>query len=362
LQKKNILILYAAVGHGHKKIAYNIAAALEQDGHTITLKNILEVQKGFLSEKGTSVYLSIVRRVPGIWSFLYLNPIFLFLAWPFRLIPAAFNNKKVKAALEEADYDLVICTQITASTILSYLKRTGYFKKKFVTTFSDFHLHRFWVYKNADMFLANIDEQKEEMVSMGYDPKKIAVCGITLQPRPNLTKADMRMKLGIEQNSKVALIFGGSLGYGFGETTIEDTLQSADVALVVCGGNAQLYERLQKEYGNNPRVKLFGYIDNIQELYAASDLGVCKPGGLTTTECLQWGLPIIANSYLPGQEELNFVYLLKHKLIVDAKKNLAELVRKEFETHEFAEQLKTNPYVAKVVGDGRVVREAIGNL
>jgi processive 1,2-diacylglycerol beta-glucosyltransferase len=361
MKQKKILFLYQAVGHGHKKIAYNIAAALEKDGYNITLKNILEVEKGFLSEKGTDLYLKIVRQVPEIWKFLYVNKVFLLVAWPFRMVAAVFNNKKVKQILDEGDYDLVICTQITASTIMSYLKYIGYYKHKLVTTFSDFHLHRFWVYKNVDLFLANIIEQKQEMISMGYDPAHIAMCGITLQPRLQITKQEARKKLEVH-GEKVALVFGGSFGYGFGEDTIDAARESADTVLVICGTNQALYDGLKKIYDGDEHVKLFAYIDNVQELYAASDVVVSKPGGLSTAECLQWNLPIIVSSYLPGHEELNFNYLLERKLIVDGTKNLAQVVKKEFETHAQAESLLTNSHVQEIVGDGEASRTAIAKL
>ncbi len=361
MKQKKILFLYQAVGQGHKMIAYNIAAALEKDGYDITLKNILEVQKGFLADKGTSLYLKILDRIPSLWKFFYVNPVFLFVAWPFRMVAAVFNNKKVKALLQEDDYDVVICTQITASTIMSYLKYTGYFKKKLVTTFSDFHLHRFWVYKNVDLFLANIVEQKEEMVSMGYDPERIAICGITLQPPLEISKEEARTKLGVT-DEKVSLVFGGSFGYGFGEDTINAARESSDTVLVICGTNKVLFNALSKIYAEDSRVKLFGFINNVQEFYAASDLSVSKPGGLSTAESLQRKLPIIVSSYMPGHEELNFHYLLDRKLILDGTKNLAAVIKQELDTHAQAASLQTNPHVAEIVGDGEAVREAIAKL
>jgi processive 1,2-diacylglycerol beta-glucosyltransferase len=44
---------------------------------------------------------------------------------------------------------------------------------------------------------------------------------------------------------------------------------------------------------------------------AASDVVVTKPGGLTTSECLAMGLPMIVHAPIPGQEERNCDYLLE---------------------------------------------------
>ena len=44
---------------------------------------------------------------------------------------------------------------------------------------------------------------------------------------------------------------------------------------------------------------------------AASDLMIAKPGGLTTSECLAMGLPLVIVKPIPGQEERNAVFLLE---------------------------------------------------
>ena len=48
---------------------------------------------------------------------------------------------------------------------------------------------------------------------------------------------------------------------------------------------------------------------------------ITKPGGLTTTESLASGLPIVVINPIPGQEEENAIYLEKHKVAIWIKKN-----------------------------------------
>jgi processive 1,2-diacylglycerol beta-glucosyltransferase len=59
------------------------------------------------------------------------------------------------------------------------------------------------------------------------------------------------------------------------------------------------------------RLRPFGFTDRVAELMAASDVAVTKPGGLTTSECLALGLPMIVHAPIPGQEERNCDYLLE---------------------------------------------------
>jgi processive 1,2-diacylglycerol beta-glucosyltransferase len=49
----------------------------------------------------------------------------------------------------------------------------------------------------------------------------------------------------------------------------------------------------------------------VEQLMACADLAITKPGGLTTSECLAMGVPMIIHSPIPGQEERNADYLLE---------------------------------------------------
>jgi processive 1,2-diacylglycerol beta-glucosyltransferase len=54
-----------------------------------------------------------------------------------------------------------------------------------------------------------------------------------------------------------------------------------------------------------------GYTDRMHELMKISDLFIGKPGGLTTSEALACGLPMVIVSPIPGQEERNSDHLLE---------------------------------------------------
>lgn len=51
---------------------------------------------------------------------------------------------------------------------------------------------------------------------------------------------------------------------------------------------------------------------------ACADLAVTKPGGLTVSECLAVGLPMVLIAPIPGQEERNADYLMEQGVAVKA--------------------------------------------
>jgi processive 1,2-diacylglycerol beta-glucosyltransferase len=59
--------------------------------------------------------------------------------------------------------------------------------------------------------------------------------------------------------------------------------------------------------------KLFplGFTTTVERVMTAADLVVTKPGGLSVSECLAKGRPMLLVSPIPGQEERNADYLLE---------------------------------------------------
>ncbi len=82
--------------------------------------------------------------------------------------------------------------------------------------------------------------------------------------------------------------------------------------IVMAGKNASALAALQILAARYPgRLVAQGFTDKVERLMACADLAVTKPGGLTTSECLAMGLPMIVNSPIPGQEQRNADFLLE---------------------------------------------------
>jgi processive 1,2-diacylglycerol beta-glucosyltransferase len=351
--KPSILILYSGIGHGHKSLAENITHQLSQD-HDVDLVNLFEIEKGnALATNGTSFFLWMMERAPALWNFFYTNKVFVSATLPFRRPVASFNSKKVLAILNAKHYDAVISCHAMTSAIVSYLKLKNKFNGKLIVAFSDYHLHRYWMFDNVDLYLANIPEQKKEMVALGTPAEKIAVVGMTLKQMFQADVFNVKRELGISQDKKVVLVAGGTSGYGIDLRAIQD-LQKDAVVIVVCGNNKKLHDQLVLHA--NESLKVFGYVNNFPELYAIADILVSKPGGLTIAECLQRNLAVAVTSFMPGQERLNYHYLRDHKLIMT---DYAQ-VKNEILMKSFSETLPNNPARNLIVQDsGNLVREAI---
>jgi processive 1,2-diacylglycerol beta-glucosyltransferase len=372
---KRILIFHTSVGLGHKSIAENIGFFLERAGFEVKLADVLQVQKGTLVNITTWLHQLINTKTPYIWKWLYLNKRFTDLTLSSRVRVAARNHSPLKRLLDEFNPDLVITTQTTASAILEYLKINHLYNKPWIIAFSDYHLHRYWLYDHPDHYLVNITEQKEEMIRLGIPAEKISVCGMTVKPLGEVDVPAVKRKLNIPATNKVVLIGSGSLGTGVSiewlrSLTNQILAQSKDTSIViVCGKNQALYETLENAHLPD-KVHIKGFYKPMAELYAISSIFVTKPGGLTTAESLQRHLPLLITHWLPGQEELNITYLLANNLIIPrpepaSAEAIAHVVAQELASGNVSLSLKSNPIAAQLTQaghEGEAVIHAVNSM
>lgn len=374
---KKILVLYTSVGLGHKFIAENIAYHLEQAGYEIHLHDILQVQEGVMVNFGIWLHSFINRRLPFIWRWLYFSHLVNSISIPLRIPLAKTNSENLLKIVEQFKPDAILSTQTTASAAVASLIEQKKFTGKFIIAFSDYHLHKFWLYDQADLYLANIDEQKQEMVRLGIDANKIIVCGITLKPLEPIAKRVVKQNLGIldddnNHKQKIVIFGSGSLGIGFDQNLLTDYLKqlvSKDEnihVLVLCGKNKQLKHYL--DVLNIPRVRALDFYKNPSELYQVGDVLLTKPGGLTIAESLQAGIKIQITHTLPGQEEPNYDYLLQNNFVYPVPqpltaKNLVASTIKLLNDDEPAGETSTSSFKITQAGqEGKILKESINKL
>jgi len=354
--KHKILILHTSVGLGHKSIAENIGYYLSAAGYEVRLADIGKVQEGKFEKIVVGVHQFINKRLPFVWGWLYRWGHYVIL--PFRVFIAGFNYKLAKSFIDDFHPDLIISTQTTSSAVAAYLKKQKLYTGKFGIAFSDFHLHKYWLYNEADFYLVNISEQEQEMLRVNIAKEKIFICGIILKPKLFVDTAAVKNRLGIKDGDQVILIGTGSLGIGFRKKNLESMLKIEKAKIVfLCGKNKKLFEDLNKL--NLPNLIPLKFYQPMDELYAIADIFVGKPGGLSTAESLRWNLPLVVCYTLPGQEEKNLAYLSRRRLVINRPEDLAASVGQELKTGEFRQSLKQNPERLKVFQEGGALTLAV---
>ena len=83
-------------------------------------------------------------------------------------------------------------------------------------------------------------------------------------------------------------------------------------AVVVCGRNDQLKSQIEGLTAfQRDRYRVLGYTSEMADLMRTATLFVGKPGGLSSSECMAAGLPMVLIHPIPGQEVRNSDFLLE---------------------------------------------------
>jgi processive 1,2-diacylglycerol beta-glucosyltransferase len=89
-------------------------------------------------------------------------------------------------------------------------------------------------------------------------------------------------------------------------------------------------------------VKVYEFVDNMDELMTVSDVIVTKSGGMTSSEAMAKDLPMIITSAIPGQEARNSRYLVRCGTAIPAftVKKAKEAILDIFSSQEKLDGLK----------------------
>jgi processive 1,2-diacylglycerol beta-glucosyltransferase len=340
--KKRILILYASAGHGHSKAAMAVEQAIRAQGLAeVKAVDALSVCPPYFKRGYEGLYYFLIRRLAWLWGFLYFltdNPFVYIFVKIARRLHNAFFAKMLESYILTVDPDVLICTHFLGSEVAEHLKRKGLLRSKLITVITDYLPHTFWLEKHTDLYAVGSDETKADLIRRGIPENKIRITGIPIEEKfsHKLSRAEAASKLGIDPEQFTVLITSGGGGVGLVEPLVDQLLyqNQALQILAVCGTNQALAQRLQKK-ASPSKLLVFGFVDNIQELMAASDLLVGKGGGLTITESLCMGLPMVLVGALPGQETRNVSCMLSNGSARRARSATQAVSQiKEFISHE----------------------------
>jgi processive 1,2-diacylglycerol beta-glucosyltransferase len=202
--------------------------------------------------------------------------------------------------------DAVIATEVGACELAALCKHQASATFALVgVELMDFN--RGWVQPEVDLFLTTHEDLGAELVAAGADASRVVTTGQPIDPifASHFDRATVREKLGVRQDAVQILVALGSQGFGRPELIVSQILRVPHPLEVVMmtGRNRRVKERLQKYCERLPQVRVLGWIDNMHEWMAASDLMISKPGGGTLNEGFARGLPMLAFNPLPGNEE-----------------------------------------------------------
>jgi 1,2-diacylglycerol 3-beta-galactosyltransferase len=178
-----------------------------------------------------------------------------------------------------------------------------------------------WFCPEVDLCVVASQPAYETGLSCGLTADRLKLIGLPIRrafaEMQGRDKIDLRARLGLAPKKPLVLMSGGGAGIGrivpMARAVAKRLAQQGrDVHLaIVAGRNKELQRRLQRQKWPIP-VRVLGFVDNMAEWMAATDLLLTKagPGMLAEAACL--GVPVVITDFIPGQEIGNVSWVVKN--------------------------------------------------
>ena len=339
MYKRRILLLSVSAGSGHKRAAeaLHLSALQHSEELEVCHLDVMDFVTAGFRKIYTDFYIKLVNKAPTLWGYLYhaTNE-----AQPdgtmerLRRSIERLNARPLLRAIAAFAPDAIICTHFLPAEMLSRLIYKNRLHCPVWVQVTDFDLHRMWIHDHMSGYFAANEEIAHRMRLSGIPHDCIHITGIPVMPAftRHPSRADCASEIGLDPDKPTVLLMGGGAGLG-GLDEVARRLLSLNVdfqLIVLAGKNLSALHALQEMMQQLPgRLVALGFTNQVERLMACSDLVITKPGGLTTSECLAMGLPMIVNSPIPGQEERNADYLLEQGAALKAYDDMSLAYRLE---------------------------------
>ena len=308
---RRVLVFSASFGSGHRSAAQAIVSYLkEHHGSTVDVR-VVDFFEEFMpgvNAIAKFAYQQSVTLFPDLYGTFFdvsnavpTNPI----VHELRVMGFA----RAGAYMDRYEPHAVISTFPVAGGVVSDMKQER--PVVAATVITDYGVHRSWVHPATDLYFVASMELRELLVARGLAWDRVIVSGIPIHEKFSLPleRAACRSEFGLNDAFTVLLTSAAGLTSEVRDVALRLGESGIDV-LAVAGHNRRLKRRLDTVARKNSRVHAFGFTPDMHKLMRAADVLVGKAGGLTVSESLASGLPLVIHNPVPGQEIYNVDYLV----------------------------------------------------
>ena len=312
------LILAAGVGAGHNQAGSAIEDALAQipDVAQVLRIDILETTNEAFQKLYDDGYFALVAEAPWVVGWGYDSQ-----DSPFKLAPLVqwwdqLNTTAVVRRIRAYDPDLVICTHFLPARLVALMLARRQLRASLSVVTTDYDFQGLWLTSPFNHFFVAREEAHEHMVSLGVPRDRVMASGIPVRSglADPVDAAAVRKRFDLDPKLPVVLISAGASGGGYTLNIVRQVrrIEQPFQAVVVCGRNEALRRQVEEAVRDAAeKFRVLGYTTEMADLMRVASLFVGKPGGLSSSECMAAGLPMVIINPIPGQEVRNADFLVE---------------------------------------------------
>lgn len=308
-----VLILSANTGGGHNSAAAAIADELARRGIDCDIEDCLMYLSEWVSELICKGHTAVYKYFPQLFGKAYAfeekhqTPIFY--------ESMSLGAEKFYSAIERESYDAIVCVHVFAAQLVTAAKRRYALDTPLFMVATDYTCSPGVGSVDATLWFTPDDSLHGEFVENGVPTDRIVASGIPIRRDfyEPMNKTEARRTLGLPTEGRNLLVCCGSIGCGHINRiapSFESALPADTHIVIICGNNERAYRQLIESSGQ--RTTAVAFTDKMPLYMAAADVCVSKPGGLSTTELISIGTPMVMIHAVPGCETHNLAFVKEH--------------------------------------------------
>ena len=315
---KNILILTADYGYGHRSAANAIADALQEthgEDCSVEIVNPMDDPSVpvFLRD-GENGYDKIVRAAPDLYKLGYEVGDTRLGSGIVKSSLTVMLFSALSKIIHEKQPDAIVCTYPFYQEILSAIFTIEKQRIPVLTVVTDLAtVNRLWFHPVADLCLVPTQTVYNLAIKAGLPTEKVKIVGIPVRPeliKGNQDQAVIRKKLGWQENLFTVLAVGSKRVEHLYDALWMLNHSGFSLQLIIAAGGDQDFYRRCQETEWHVETHIYDFVTEMGTFMRGADCVLGKAGGLTVSESLASGLPMILVDVIPGQETGNADYVV----------------------------------------------------
>jgi UDP-N-acetylglucosamine:LPS N-acetylglucosamine transferase len=331
-----VLILTTDIGEGHDLPARQLAAAIAEEapGAEVRIVDGLEEMGMILSTVLKDNSRAVFTAPPWLfdlqhWLAIRVKPT----SSLSQFLSVALGGRGLLRLVRSYGPDVVVSTYPGCTLTLAPLRRRGYMKVPLVSAITDLAQLRYWAWPGVDLHLITHPESEEEVREIAGPTEVTCVRGLTSPGFTESPHAEAGRRLfDLPDDVPVAVVSGGGWAVGDLASAVEVAIEAEPHlhVVVLCGRNEDVRTTMETRFGLHPRVRVSGFTEHMNELFAAADVLIHSTAGLTVLE-----------AYIRGCRVISYGWGIAH-----IKAN-----NRAFERHGIARVAATRAELAAALGD-----------
>ena len=300
----DLVVVHSPVGGGHKSAALAIAEDARARGLSVEVLDTFEHAPAVLGRAYVTAHLTWTGLAPDLYGSAYFNSNHrLGKLEPVRRaadhVAWAGLVKRVVQLAPRA----VVATHHLPLVVLGRARRKGWLESPLVGVVTDYGAHAVWAEKGLDGLCVPGAPAHRDMVDQGIARSRLHVTGIPVR------RAFESIAPGADPapgEPLRVLVTSGGFGVGPVGDIVRSFAGARDVELtVVCGRAGGVERRVRAMLGGGLRARVIGFEKDMPARVAEADIVVGKAGGLTVSEAMTAGRPMVIAGAVPGNETIN---------------------------------------------------------